>query len=66
VRSFFSFRVSRFNVLTTLCALGVTAFSLPMVAVAKNACVRTSVGEVVCGELVPEQSAQLSKQLIGV
>lgn len=60
----FSFsRVLRFNVLTTLCFLGVTTFSLPMMAIAKNACVRTVAGDTVCGELVPEQISQSSKHL---
>ncbi len=63
MKSFFSSRVSRLNVLTTLCALSVTTLSLPTMAVAKNACVRTSTGDVVCGELVPKQSAQSSKRL---
>ena len=63
MKSFFSSHISRLSVLTTLCVLGVTTFSFPMMAVAKNACVRTSTGDVVCGELVPEQGSQSSKRL---
>ena len=63
MKSFFSSRVSKLNVLMTLGALGLTALSLPTMAVAKNACVRTSTGNVVCGELVPEQGSQSSKRL---
>jgi hypothetical protein len=58
MKSFFSSRTLKIKVLATLGVLGVTSFSLPTMAVAKNTCVRTSRGDVVCGELIQEQSSK--------
>ena len=61
MKSFFSFRISKFNSLVYVCALSVTTFSLPMTAVAEEACVRTSAGNVVCGTLVPKSSSNSNR-----
>ncbi|WP_146138406.1 hypothetical protein [Chamaesiphon polymorphus] len=52
MKSFFSSRISKVNALMTLCALGVTTFSSPTMAAPQEACVKTSTGEIVCGQLV--------------
>ncbi len=57
MKSFFSSRVSKLSVLTTFCTLSISALSLPGAAVAQEACVRTSAGNVVCGTLVPKSSS---------
>jgi hypothetical protein len=62
VKSFFSFRVSKLNVLMTLGALGLTTFSFPMTAVAQETCVRTSDGNVVCGTPVAKPRANSSSE----
>jgi hypothetical protein len=56
VKSFFSSRVSKFNAFMTLCTLGLTTVSLPVMAAPQEACVRTSSGDVVCGTSVPKPS----------
>ncbi|TYQ28563.1 hypothetical protein PseudUWO311_03475 [Pseudanabaena sp. UWO311] len=61
MKSFFSSRVLKFNSLMYVCALGVTTFSLPMTAVAEEACVKTSAGNVVCGTLVPKSSSSSNR-----
>lgn len=61
MKSFFSSRISKFNSLMYVCALGVTTLSIPMTAVAEEACVRTSAGSVVCGTLVPKSSSNSNR-----
>ena len=58
MKSAFSSRASKFHVLMTLGALGFTAFSLPMTAVAQETCVRTSSGSVVCGTPVAKPGSR--------
>jgi hypothetical protein len=50
---FFS-QLSKFNVLMTFCALGITGFTGTVAAVPQEVCVKTSVGNIVCGTLVPK------------
>jgi hypothetical protein len=57
VKSFFSSRVSKFNALMTLCALGVNTFSCPAMGAPQEVCVRTSAGDITCGTPV-SRSAQ--------
>jgi hypothetical protein len=52
VTSFFSSRVSKFNLLVTLCALSLTTSGLSVMAAPQEACVKTSAGDIVCGQLV--------------
>ena len=54
MKSFFSSRVSKFNALMTLCALGATTLSFPGMAAPQEVCVRTATGDVVCGMPVPK------------
>jgi hypothetical protein len=54
MKSFFSSRVSKFNASITLCLLSVSTLSLPVMAAPQEACIKTSTGDVVCGELVPK------------
>jgi|GEM_PF-1764506 len=61
MKSFFSSRVLKFSSLMYVCALGVTTFSIPMMAVAEEACVRTSAGSVVCGTLVPKSGSNSNR-----
>ena len=61
MKSFFSSRVLKFSSLMCICALGLTTFSLPMTAIAEEACVRTSAGNVVCGTLVPKSSSSSNR-----
>ncbi len=49
MKSFFSSRVLKFNAFMTLCTLGLTTVSLPVMAAPQEACVKTSAGDVVCG-----------------
>lgn len=60
MKSFFSYRVSKFNALMTLCALGVTTFSYPAMAAPQEVCIRTATGNVACGMPVskPPKSSQ--------
>ncbi len=54
MKSFFFSRVSKFNAFMTLCTLGLTTVSLPVMAAPQEACVKTSAGDVVCGTPVPK------------
>jgi hypothetical protein len=54
MKSFFSSRVSKLNAFVTLCVLGITTVSLPVMAAPQEACVKTSAGDVVCGTPVPK------------
>jgi hypothetical protein len=54
MKSFFSARVSKLNMLMAVWALGVTTFSLPVAAAPQEVCVRTESGDVVCGKPVPK------------
>jgi hypothetical protein len=54
MKSFFSARVSKLNVLMAVWALGVITFSLPVAAAPQEVCVRTEGGDVVCGKPVPK------------
>jgi hypothetical protein len=54
MKSFFSSRVSKFNASMTLCLLGVSTLSLPVMAAPQEACMNTSTGDVGCGEIVPK------------
>jgi hypothetical protein len=56
MKSFFSSRVSKFNASMTLCLLGVSALSLPVMAASPEVCVKTSTGDVACGTIVPRPS----------
>ncbi len=62
MKSFFSSQASKFYALMTLCTLGITTLSLPMTAVAQEACVKTSTGSVVCGTPVAKPRANSSSE----
>jgi hypothetical protein len=54
VESFFPSCVSKFNAFMTLCTLGLTTGSLPVMAAPQEVCVKTLAGAVVCGTPVPK------------
>ncbi len=61
MKSFFYSRISKFNTLMTLCALGITIPGLPVTAVAQEACVKTSTGSIVCGTPVQKPSSNSNR-----
>jgi hypothetical protein len=60
MKSFFYSRVSKFNALMTLCLLGVSTLSLPVMASPQESCVMTSTSEIVCGEPVSSNGERVS------
>jgi len=63
VKSFFSSLVTKFNLLLA-CTIGVVAFSLPAVSAPQEACVKTSAGDIVCGQLVSKPVEATGIQVI--
>jgi hypothetical protein len=66
MKSLFSSRISKFNVLMTLCSLSAATVSIPAMAAAKEVCVETSTGEVVCGKPVQLNPSQNNDETIQI
>jgi hypothetical protein len=57
MKSLFCSRISKFNILITLGALGLTTLTIPATAAPKEACVKTSAGNIVCGTPVEKPNS---------